>query len=58
MNIDDGDHVLVDGAAWFTVGPYEVRIFLKQDGTLRVAVYEEDEENILSAPLHEAEITP
>lgn len=56
MNIEEGDHVLVDGAAWFTVGPYAVRIVLKQDGALRVAVYEDGEE--MRAPLHEAEVTP
>lgn len=57
MNIEEGDHVLVDGAAWLTVGSFAVRIVLKQDGALRVAVYEENEENILSAPLHEIEVS-
>jgi len=36
----DDDHTLADGASWFTVGPYSVRIKLKDNGALMVMVFE------------------
>ena len=55
MNIEDGDHVLVDNAAWFTVGPYAVRVQLSDDA-LRVSVFKDGEE--MDAPLETIEVTP
>lgn len=38
MQIPDGDHVLIEERAWFTVGPYSVRIN-KTDEGIAVDVY-------------------
>ena len=44
----DGDYELVDGAAWFEVGPFAVRVYLQPAG-LVVDVY--NSAGVMSAPL-------
>lgn len=54
MNIEDGDHELIDGAAWLEIGPYAVRIILLENGALAVRVYEN--KNEMDWPLDTIEV--
>ncbi len=33
-NLRDGDYVLIDGAAWFTVGKFSIRIHQTDEGVV------------------------
>ena len=40
MELSDGDYILTDGKAWFTVGDKSVRIVNDEQGHLRIYVFE------------------
>jgi hypothetical protein len=45
VNLKDTDHVLTEGAAWFTVGKASVRLRTDEAGNLRVVVFRLGEED-------------
>jgi hypothetical protein len=56
MTLWEDDYILEDGRAWFTVGPYAVRIKLDDDNALSVLVFENGKE--IEAPLAQCEVKP
>ena len=40
MPLSDGDYILTDRRAWFTVGDKSVRIVMNEEGVLHVFVFE------------------
>lgn len=56
MELWEDDYILKDGRAWFTVGPYAVRIKLDDDNALSVLVFENGKE--MEAPLTQCEVKP